>query len=84
MFVWFLKQRHLIPEEFFDEKYIAENLLKDFDPNKTEGLFKQKSLESKYYKAILQNLFFAMLNRPIKNSKADDSEREKGITTSTI
>ena len=65
MFVWFLKQRHLIPEEFFDEKYIAENLLKDFDPNKTEGLFKQKTLESKYYKAILQNLFFAMLNRPI-------------------
>lgn len=65
MFVWFLKQRHLIPEEFFDEKFIAENLLKDFDPHKTEGLFKQKSLESKYYKAILQNLFFAMLNRPI-------------------
>ena len=65
MFVWFLKQRHLIPEEFFDEKYIAENLLKEFDPHKTEGLFKQKSLESKYYKAILQNLFFAMLNRPI-------------------
>ena len=25
----------------------------------------QKSLESKYYKAILQNLFFAMLNSPI-------------------
>lgn len=65
MFVWFLKQRHLIPEEFFDEKFIAENLLKDFDPHKTEGLFKHKSLESKYYKAILQNLFFAMLNRPI-------------------
>ena len=65
MFVWFLKQRGLIPEEFFDEKFIAENLLKDFDPHKTEGLFKQKSLESKYYKAILQNLFFAMLNRPI-------------------
>ena len=65
IFVWFLKQRHLIPEEFFDEKFIAENLLKDFDPHKTEGLFKQKSLESKYYKAILQNLFFAMLNRPI-------------------
>ncbi len=65
MFVWFLKQRHLIPEEFFDEKYIAENLLKEFDPHKTEGLFNEKSFESKYYKAILQNLFFAMLNRPI-------------------
>lgn len=65
IFVWFLKQRHLIPEEFFDEKYIAENLLDDFNPNLKTGLFGDKSLESKYYKAILQNLFFAMLNSPI-------------------
>ena len=65
IFVWFLKQRNLIPNEFFDEKYIADNLLKDFAPNRQTGLFMQKSLESKYYKAILQNLFFAMLNSPI-------------------
>lgn len=65
MFVWFLKQRHLIPEEFFDEQFIATHLLKDFAPNKTEGFYKHKSLESRYYKAILQNLFFAVLNRPI-------------------
>lgn len=65
MFVWFLKQRHLIPEEFFDEQFIAAHLLKDFAPNKTEGFYKHKSLESRYYKAILQNLFFAVLNRPI-------------------
>lgn len=65
IFVWFLKQRHLIPNEFFDESYIAQNLLSGFDPHKTEGLFNQKSYESKYYKAILQNLFFAMLNSPI-------------------
>jgi len=65
IFVWFLKQRHLISEEFFDESYIANNLIAEFSPHKTEGLFKQKSFESKYYKAILQNLFFAMLNSPI-------------------
>ena len=65
IFVWFLKQRHLIPNEFFDESYIAQNLLSGFDPHKLEGLFNQKSYESKYYKAILQNLFFAMLNSPI-------------------
>ncbi|WP_299231257.1 Eco57I restriction-modification methylase domain-containing protein [uncultured Bacteroides sp.] len=65
IFVWFLKQRNLIPNEFFDEKYIADNLLNDFAPNRQTGLFMQKSLESKYYKAILQNLFFAMLNSPI-------------------
>lgn len=64
IFVWFLKQRHLIPDEFFDEKYIADNLIKDFNPNTKVDLF-YKSSESKYYKAILQNLFFAMLNSPI-------------------
>lgn len=70
IFVWFLKQRHLIPDEFFDEKYIADHLIEGFDPHKTEGFFKEKSLEGKYYKAILQNLFFAMLNSPIT---AEDS-----------
>ncbi len=64
IFVWFLKQRHLIPEEFFDEKYIADNLIKDFNPHVKVNLF-FKSDESRYYKAILQNLFFAMLNSPI-------------------
>lgn len=65
IFVWFLKQRHLIPEEFFDEQYIANNLITDFNPNTKVDLFHNKSDESKYYKAILQNLFFAMLNSPI-------------------
>lgn len=64
IFVWFLKQKHLIPEEFFDETYIRENLLENFNPNTKVDLF-YKSSESKYYKAILQNLFFAMLNSPI-------------------
>lgn len=76
IFVWFLKQKGLIPNEFFDEKYIADNLLKDFSPNEQFGFFKEKSLESKYYKAILQNLFFAMLNSPItKEGKSELSER---------
>lgn len=76
IFVWFLKQRHLIPDEFFDEKYIADNLLKDFEPNKKEGFFEEKSLESRYYKAILQNLFFAMLNSPITKEGGNElSER---------
>lgn len=76
IFVWFLKQRHLIPEEFFDEKFIADNLLEDFDPNLQTGLFGHKSYESKYYKAILQNLFFAMLNSPITSEGSSElSER---------
>lgn len=64
IFVWFLKQRHLVPDEFFDEQYIADNLIEDFNPHVKIDLF-YKSHESKYYKAILQNLFFAMLNSPI-------------------
>lgn len=71
IFVWFLKQKQLIPEEFFDEDYIRENLIEDFNPNTKIDLF-YKSYESKYYKAILQNLFFAMLNSPI--TKEGDSE----------
>lgn len=64
IFVWFLKQRHLVPDEFFFEKYIADNLIASFNPHAKVDLF-YKSDESKYYKAILQNLFFAMLNSPI-------------------
>ena len=75
IFVWFLKQRHLIPDEFFDEKFIAENLIKGFTPNAQVTLF-GKSEESHYYKGILQNLFFAMLNSPITPEGKDTiSER---------
>ncbi|WP_289066944.1 hypothetical protein [uncultured Alistipes sp.] len=75
IFVWFLKQKHLIPDEFFDEQYIADNLLENFNPNAKVDLF-WKSTESRYYKAILQNLFFAMLNSPItQEGKSELSER---------
>ena len=75
IFVWFLKQRHLIPDEFFDEQYIANHLIEGFNPNVMVDLF-SKSNESKYYKAILQNLFFAMLNSPITPEGSNElSER---------
>lgn len=64
IFVWFLKQKHLIPEEFFDEKYIRENLIENFDPHDKQSLYYDAG-KSKYYRLILQNLFFAMLNCPI-------------------
>lgn len=58
MFVWFIKQKDLIPEEIFQEEELRR-LLKDFDPNsKTKG---------NYYNAILQNLFFATLNNEIQH-----------------
>lgn len=64
IFVWFLKQKHLIPEEFFDEKYIKEHFIDEFNPHDRRNLLYNPE-ESKYYRLILQNLFFAMLNCPI-------------------
>lgn len=75
IFVWFLKQRHLVPDEFFDEQYIASELIEGFTPHGIVDLF-GKSYDSKYYKGILQNLFFAMLNSPITPEGKDTiSER---------
>jgi len=75
IFVWFIKQRHLVPDEFFDEKYISDYLLKSFTPNAEVTLF-GKADNSYYYKGILQNLFFAMLNSPITPEGKDTvSER---------
>jgi hypothetical protein len=71
IFVWFLKQRGLIPWQFFDEQYIAEHLIKGFTPNAQVTLF-GKSEESHYYKGILQNLFFAMLNSPLTAEGSTD------------
>jgi adenine-specific DNA-methyltransferase len=51
IFCWFLKEKGLLPEALFDEYNVAE-LLNDLSPN-----------VSTYYKAILQNLFFATLNQ---------------------
>ncbi|MCD8297061.1 MAG: restriction endonuclease subunit M, partial [Prevotella sp.] len=75
IFVWFLKQKELVPDEFFDEKYIADNLIDNFNPHVSDDIF-SKSKESRYYKAILQNLFFAMLNSPItKENSTELTER---------
>jgi adenine-specific DNA-methyltransferase len=51
IFCWFIKEKGLIPEALFNEHKIKEIL---FDQAPGAG--------STYYKAILQNLFFATLN----------------------
>ncbi len=71
IFVWFLKQRHLIPEELFDEEYIGSKLLKEFNPREPEGLFQETRRDSNYYRGILQNLFFATLNCPLTKEGSD-------------
>lgn len=76
IFVWFLKQKKLIPGEFFEEKAIAEKFIENFDPHSTDSLFYDPK-QSKYYRLILQNLFFAMLNRPIKDEESGNDENRR-------
>jgi len=57
IFIYFLKERKLIPEDLFYKDKIFPLLNKN-EPNETS-----------YYKAILQNLFFGILNTPISNGR---------------
>ncbi len=59
IFVWFLKEKDLIPKEIFNEDFLKKTV-KDF----------KKDLNSHYYyNAILQNLFFGTLNRPMNDRR---------------
>ncbi len=70
MFVWFIKQKKLVPDEIFEiEKLVG--ILKDFNA------YDEK--QDNYYRAILQNLFFATLNKAIAERAFayDDDEKTK-------
>jgi len=64
LFVWFIKEKKLIPDELFDENYIKDHLINGFEPRKRSN-FDYKTQGSRYYRAILQNLFFATLNQTV-------------------
>jgi adenine-specific DNA-methyltransferase len=53
IFIWFLKEKGLVPSNLFNEKELKK-IIKDFGNG------------NNYYNAILQNLFFATLNKPIE------------------
>lgn len=59
IFIWFLKEKHLVPASLFHKDSIA-NLLKDFNKNPQSH---------NYYNAILQNLFFGTLNQKMDSRK---------------
>jgi len=63
IFVWFLKEKGLIPNNLFDKQRIDE-ILNFQDP-----------LGSTYYKAILQNLFFATLNQEMNTENNPNQRR---------
>lgn len=74
IFVWFLREKGLVPDDLFSERKLAGLLRRD-DP---QG--------SAYYKAILQNLFFATLNTEMGDGRrfrgkgrGGDHDRHYGI-----
>ncbi len=70
IFAWFIKEKGLVPEKLFDEDFLKE-ILNYSDKN-----------GSTYYKAILQNLFFATLNLEMNKDKPDSRkfvQREDGF-----
>jgi len=77
IFIWFLKEKKLVPTDIFSEQKL-KYVLKDFYTSKSSCNF---------YNAILQNLFFATLNQKIKDRKfADnkgfpDNKKEYGVKT---
>lgn len=79
LFVWFVKEKNLVPDELFDESYIKDNLLNGFEPRKKKG-FDHKTLGSKYYRAILQNLFFATLNQTVGKREFRKDGQQMNVT----
>ena len=63
LFVWFMKEKGLVTEDLFNETTIR-NLLKHYDPDTGDS----------YYRAVLQNLFFATLNTEI-NKRSFSKEK---------
>jgi type I restriction-modification system DNA methylase subunit len=57
IFIWFIKEKNLIPEELFEPRKLS-GILKEF--NRTIK-------SSSFYSAILQNLFFGTLNQKMQD-----------------
>ena len=64
LFVWFIKEKGLIADELFNEARISP-LLKDYNIDTGDS----------YYRAVLQNLFFATLNTEIEKRRFSKGTR---------
>ncbi len=68
IFIWFMREMKLVPNHLFEKGFVSD-ALKTLDPQ-----------ESSYYKAILQNLFFATLNtKPKERAFRSQVRGVKGI-----
>ena len=66
IFVWFIKEKGLVPDALFNPNDL-EGILNNLDPH-----------ESTYYKAILQNLFFATLNQEMNTPQSPNNRKFRG------
>ena len=66
IFVWFIKEKGLVPDALFNPTEL-DGILENLDPQ-----------ESTYYKAILQNLFFATLNQEMNTAQHPNNRRFRG------
>ena len=66
IFVWFIREKGLVPDTLFNPTEL-DGILENLDPG-----------ESTYYKAILQNLFFATLNQEMNTAQNPDNRRFRG------
>ena len=57
IFIWFIKEKKLVPNNLFRKEYLSKILVDFAKSNKSED----------YYHAILQNLFFGTLNQKIED-----------------
>ena len=64
LFVWFIKEKKLIADDLFIEHKVSD-LLKNYD----------HETDDSYYRAILQNLFFATLNTEIEKRRFSKQNR---------
>ncbi|MBU1060547.1 MAG: Eco57I restriction-modification methylase domain-containing protein [Proteobacteria bacterium] len=80
LFVWFIKEKKLIPQEFFDLVYLKNELLEDLSPFRKDDLFKSTNISSHFYKAILQNLFFATLNQEMGKRAFRKDKQNMNVT----
>ena len=76
MFVWFIRQRGIVPCELFQQNELKK-IIRDFKPASME--------QDNYYRIILQNLFFATLNcQPDKRKFVSiyrGMSKEQGVKT---
>jgi hypothetical protein len=71
IFCWFLREKKLIPENFFAAR-TAESLLRDWFAKDCD-----QDKQGRFYKAILQNLFFATLGTAVEERQSLGSDSSK-------